>query len=286
MRWIWIGLVFLGLAWAQETPQDTLAQETSKDTVGWVWGQETTEDTEGWVWVQEMPQDTPPSPTRKIRWKRNFYLEAAYNRFLGMPADLATTTRSLGSIKFNFQSMRMLRIGKLFYVGSGLGLVIREVRFEKNAILYRDTTDFLTYTIDTLVTTQGYSAKSKFQLGYLRLPLEVGILYKSFHLAAYGYGELLVWARQKRKYSTSGEFIKQIQSGNKNFGTEAFQYGVGARLGYRGIGVFANYNLSSLWNSSKGPDNVHPLQAGIYFYDSLYKRPKRSRKWRWFYKIS
>jgi len=286
MRWIWIGLVFLGLAWAQGTPQDTLVQETSKDTVGWVWGQETTEDTEGWVWVQEMPQDTPPSPTRKIRWASNTYSEVGYNRFLGMPADLATTIRGLGSVKLNIQPMEMLRIGKLFYVGSGLGLVIREVRFEKNAILYRDTTDFLTYTIDTLVTTQGYSAKSKFQLGYLRLPLEVGILYKGFHLAAYGYGELLVWARQKRKYSTSGEFIKQIQSGNKNFGTEAFQYGIGARLGYRGIGVFANYNLSSLWNSSKGPDNVHPLQAGIYFYNSLYKRPKRSRKWRWFYKVS
>jgi hypothetical protein len=258
MRWIWIGLVFVGLAWAQETPQDTL---------GW-WGQET-------------PQDTLPSPTRKIRWKSNTYWEVGYNRFLGMPADLATTIRGLGSVKLNFQPMEMLRIGKLFYVGSGLGLVIREVRFEKNAILYRDTTGFLTYTFDTLVTTQGYSAKSKFQLGYLRLPLELGILYKGFHLAAYGYGELLIWARQKRKYSTSGEFIKQIQSGNKNFGTEAFQYGLGARLGYRGIGVFANYNLSSLWNSSKGPDNVHPLQAGIYFYNSL--RPKRARRWRWFY---
>jgi hypothetical protein len=284
MRWIWIGLVFLGLAWAQETPQDTLAQETPQDTLGWWWGQETPQDTGGWWWSQETPQDTPPSPTRKIHWKSNFYLEAGYNHFLGMPADLATTPYGLGSIKLNFQPMRMLRVGKLFYVGSGLGLVIREVRFEKNAILYRDTTGFLTYTFDTLVTTQGYSAKSKFQLGYLRLPLEVGILYKGFQLAAYGYGEILMWARQKRKYSTGSETIKQIQSGNENFGTEAFQYGVGARLGYRGIGVFANYNLSSLWNSSKGPDNVHPLQAGIYFYNSL--RPKRSRKWRWFYKIS
>jgi hypothetical protein len=276
MRWIWIGLVFLGLAWAQETPQDTLAQETPQDTGGWVWGQDTSQDTEGWVWGQETPQDTSPSPSRKVRWKSNTYWEVGYNRFLGMPADLATTIRGLGSVKFNLQFMEMLRIGKLFYVGSGLGLVIREVRFEKNAVLYRDTTGFLTYTFDTLVTTQGYSAKSKFQLGYLRLPLEVGILYKRFHLAAYGYSELLIWARQKRKYSTSGESIKQIQSGNKNFGTEAFQYGVGARLGYRGIGVFANYNLSSLWNSSKGPDNVHPLQAGIYFYDSL--GPKRPRR--------
>ncbi len=229
-------------------------------------------------WAQDAPEDTqPPVPKRKVRLRSNFYLEAHYNNFLGMPADLATTTQGLGSIKLNFQSMEMLRIGN-FYIGSGPGLVIREVRFEKDAILYRDTTGFLTYAFDTLTTAQGYSAKSKFQLGYLRLPLEIGILHKGFQLAVYGYSEFLVWARQKRKYSTIDESIKQIQSGNKKFGTEALQYGLGARIGYRGLGVFASYNLSPLWRSTKGPDNVRPFQVGLYIFNSLYKRSKSSTK--------
>lgn len=229
-------------------------------------------------WAQDTPEDVPPpTPKRKIKLRSNFYLEAHYNHFQGMPADLTTTTQGLGSMKLNFQAMQMLRIGK-FYVGSAPGLVIREVRFEKNTVLYRDTTGFLTYTFDTLTTAQGYSAKSKFQLGYLRLPLEIGILHKGFQLAVYGYGELLVWARQKRKYSTNDESVKQIQSGNKNFGTETLQYGLGARIGYRGLGVFASYNLSPLWRSTQGPDNVRPLQVGVYLYNSFYKKSKSPAK--------
>ena len=236
------------------------------------WPQDTSEGAE------EAPSSAP-TPSRRIRWKSNSYLEVGYNRFMGLPADLATSVQGLGSIKLNFQPMEMLRIGK-FYVGSGLGIAIREVRFEKNAVLYRDTTGFLTYTFDTLVTIQGYSAKSKFQLGYLRIPLELGILHKGFQLAVFGYGDLLVWVRQKRKYSTSDESIKQIQAGNKNFGTESLQYGVGGRVGYDWISAFFNFNLSPLWRSTKGPDNVRAIQVGIYIYRSFYKRSRSSIRWR------
>jgi len=227
------------------------------------------------LWAQEERTHEEEAPRKmKFRLRSNFYTEIGYNQFLGLPADLATTVQGLGSIKLNFQAMEMLRVNK-FYIGSGPGIVMREIRFEKNAILYRDTTDFLTYRFDTLTTAQGYSAKSKFQLGYLRVPLEFGILHKGFQLAAYGYVDILAWVRHKRKYATSDESIKTIQIGSKNFGTDVLQYGVGGRIGYRGLGVFANYNLSPLWRSSKGPDNVRPLQAGVYFFRSLYKSSKK-----------
>jgi hypothetical protein len=283
MRWIWIGLVSLGLAWAQETPQDT---------VGW-WGQETPQDTLGWRGGQEAPSPAP-TPLRRIRWKISFYqayLEVGYNHFMGLPADLATSVQGLGSVKFNFQFMKVVRIGNSYYgngreivprwayleVGVGPGIVTREVRFEKNAVLYRDTTGFLTYTFDTLITIQGYSAKSKFQLGYLRIPLELGTLYKGFDLAVFGYVDILAWVRQKRKYSTNDESIKQIRAGNKNFGTQRLQYGVGGRVGIDWIGAFFNFNLSPLWRSTKGPDNVRPIQVGIYIYRDFYKKSQSRR---------
>ncbi len=236
------------------------------------WAQEAPESQE----VPEAAEEAPssPAPRRKVRWKSNFYLELGYNQFLGLPADLATTIQGLGSIKFNLQGLEMLRIGKAFYIASGTGIAIREVRFEKNAILYRDTTGFLTYTFDTLPAAQGYSTKSKFQLAYLRVPLEIGILYRGFQLAAYGYGDLLLWVFQKRKYTDKDERNKFVLARNKNFGTEPLQYGIGGRIGYRGIGIFANYNLSPLWQGSKGPDNVRPFQVGIYFFNSLYKKTK------------
>jgi len=254
MRYLWMCLTLLMPGWAQETPE---SQE-----------------------VPEAAEEAPPPPhwRRTVRWKSNFYLELGYNQFLGLPADLATTIQGLGSIKLNLQGMEMLRIGKAFYIASGSGIAIREVRFEKNAILYRDTTGFLTYTFDTLPAAQGYSTKSKFQLAYLRVPLETGILYKGFQLAAYGYGDLLLWVFQKRKYTDKDEKTKFVLARNKNYGTEPLQYGIGGRVGYRGIGVFANYNLSPLWRSTKGPDNVRPFQVGIYFFDSLYKKRKSPTK--------
>jgi hypothetical protein len=266
--------------------------------VGWVWGQETPQDTLGWRGGQEAPSPAP-TPLRRIRWKISFYqayLEVGYNHFMGLPAALATSVQGLGSVKFNFQFMKVVRIGNSYYgdgreivprwayldVGVGPGIVTREVRFEKNAVLYRDTTGFLTYTFDTLVTIQGYSAKSKFQLGYLRIPLELGILHKGFQLAVFGYGDLLAWVRQKRKYSTNDESIKQVRTGNKNFGTRRLQYGVGGRVGIDWIGAFFNFNLSPLWRSTEGPDNVRPIQGGIYIYRDFYnyKRSRSSIKWR------
>ena len=267
MRYLWILAGLLVIGWAQDTPEG----------------------------AEEAPSPAP-TPRRRIRWKISFYqayLEVGYNRFMGLPADLATSVRGLGSVKFNFQFMKVLRIGSYvgdgpgivprgvyFDVGVGPGIVTREVRFEKNAVLYRDTTGFLTYMFDTLVTIQGYSAKSKFQLGYLRIPLELGTRYKGFDLAVFGYVDILAWARQKRKYSTNDESIKQIRAGNKNFGTQRLQYGVGGRVGYDWIGAFFNFNLSPLWRSTKGPDNVRAIQVGIYIYRSFYKRSRPSIKWR------
>ncbi len=254
MRYLWICLALLGLGWAQETPDSQEAPEVAEET------------------------PPPSAPRRKVRWKSNAYLELGYNQFRGLPADLSTTIEGLGSIKFNLQGMEMLRIGKAFYMASGSGIAIREVRFEKNAVLYRDTTGFLTYTFDTLPAALGYSTKSKFQLAYLRVPLEIGILYKGLQLAAYGYGDLLLWIFQKRKYTDGDEKNKFILARNRNFGTEPLQYGIGGRVGYRGIGVFANYNLSPLWRSTEGPDNVHPFQVGVYFFNSLYKKAKSPAK--------
>lgn len=233
------------------------------------------------LWAQEetTPSESKPSsPSKSIRLRTNFYAEVGYNRLNGLPGDLATTTKGLGSIKINLQPLYLLHIKKTFYVGAGVGWAIREVRFEKNVLLHKDSTGFLSYTIDTASAVSGFSAKSKFQLHYARIPLEIGILRKDFQLAVNGYVDFLIAVRQKRKLTDGEQTIKEIRGSNKNFGTDALQYGIGARLGYKGIGLFVNYNLSTLWRSNKGPDNVQAFQAGLYFYSPLYKKAQKSVK--------
>ncbi|MEN2992521.1 MAG: hypothetical protein ABDH91_03095 [Bacteroidia bacterium] len=211
------------------------------------------------LWAQE----ASPGMVRKSRWGWQTYFEVGYNRFLGIPDTLRGSLRGAGSIKVNFATFPFLRLGA-FYIGAGLGLTIREVRFAKIVRLFSTPDNKLGYLVENLPSS--VRAKSKLQLGYLRVPVELGLLKGTFNFAVYGFGELLLWSKHKRKYAQNGELARFISYGNDVVHTDILQYGVGARIGYRSIGLFASYNLSPLWSGGRGPANVHPLQVGIYFF--------------------
>ncbi|MCX7979959.1 MAG: PorT family protein [Bacteroidia bacterium] len=237
-----------------------------------LWAQEDTPQVEGDAQVYTLP----PSP-KKAKWGWQSYQEIAYNQLLGIPDTLRNSVEGLGSIKINLSWLPHLRIGSAFYVGLGFGLAIRETRFEEPVSLFRTADNRLGYAIDSL--PESVRAKSKLQLGYFRIPLEIGILYKKFNFAVFGYGEALLSAKHKRKYRDNEGLSRAIFYGNRIFHTEPFQYGVGARIGYKGIGVFATYNLSTLWQAQKGPANVRAMQAGLYFFETLQGK-KSSKKTR------
>lgn len=219
----------------------------------------------------------PPAPKKRTHFEWTGYTELGYNHFLGVPDTLRGSLEGAGSIKINSNFFPRLRIGSAVYVGVGLfGLAIREVRFEEPVRLFRTEGGALGYQIDSLPGS--VRAKSKLQLGYYRFPIELGLLYKKFHFAVFGYGEMLLWAKHKRKYREGSELFRFVEYGNRTFRTEPFQYGVGARIGYRGIGVFATYSLSPLWKAGKGPENVLPFQAGLYIFDASSSKSSFSRK--------
>lgn len=249
--------LLLALSWAQEKP-DTSAQEDRPEPAPLV----------------EEPPLTPEKAKRTLRSGHQAYTEIAYNHWLNAPDSLRGSLEGLGSIKLNFSWLPHLRLGAL-YLGTGLGLTIRETRFEEPVNLYRSG-EALSYTLDSLPAS--VQAKSKLQLGYLRLPIELGLLYKKFHLAVFGYGEYLLWAKHKRKYREGDDLARLVFYGNRTFLTTPFQYGVGARLGYRGIGIFASYNLTTLWEKGKGPADVRPLQVGLYFFDPTPSTSKGKRR--------
>ncbi|MCS7188597.1 MAG: hypothetical protein RMJ66_01005 [Bacteroidia bacterium] len=237
------------------------------------------------LWAQEVEEredeesiEPPYYHHKPSPWRWELYSEIGYNQFLGIPETLRNSLEGLGSVKVNLYLMPMLHIGQAFYIGTGIGLTIRETRFEEPVALFPQADKRLGYRIDSL--SSNIRAKSKLQLGYLRIPLEIGLLYRKFNLALYGYGELLTWAKHKRKYRQGSELSRTVEYGNRLFLTEPLQYGVGVRLGYRGLGLFASYNLSFLWEESKGPRQVRPFQAGLYFFDALRLGGKRLHKGR------
>ncbi|MCS6894852.1 MAG: hypothetical protein NZZ60_01730 [Bacteroidia bacterium] len=223
--------------------------------------------------TEEQPEIAPaPKPNR---WRVLSHQEIAYNHFMGAPDTLRGSVEGLGSIKLNISWLPALRMGS-FYIGMGGGIAIREVRFEKPVTLFRLSNEQVGYIVDSL--PDDVRAKSKFQLGYLRIPLEIGILKRRFNFAIFGYGEALLWVKHKRKYREDNDQARFVSYGNRLYHTDGLQYGVGARLGYRGIGLFATYNLSPLWSRNRGPSDVHMLQAGIYFFQSASIKSDKSSK--------
>ncbi|MCS6789637.1 MAG: hypothetical protein NZ580_01445 [Bacteroidia bacterium] len=215
----------------------------------------------------QSPEENASPPKQ---WRLQLYQELGYNYWIGLPAALRTTVTGAGSIKFNLKLLPYINIGK-FYIGIGGGMVIREVRFEKPVLLF-DENNKLSY--DTPMLPPKTQAKSKLQLGYFHVPIEIGLHWRKLHLAAFGFGELLSWSKYKFKYRQGQELTRYLVFGNSIFHTELVQYGVGGRIGWRGIGIFGSYNPSALWHKNEGPPGVHPLQIGIYIYNSP-KVPKK-----------
>ncbi|MCS7297479.1 MAG: hypothetical protein RMK19_05315 [Bacteroidia bacterium] len=213
------------------------------------------------------PSDYENPSQKKARGGIQFYQEVAYNSLLGSPETLQSSVEGLGSIKINLSLLPRLRFGA-FYFGAGGGIAIREVRFEEPLILFSTPEKRFNYFVDSM--PENVRTKSKFQLGYLRIPIEIGILRRNFNFAVFAYGEALIWSKHKRKYREGNDLSRFIVYGNRNFQTEIVQYGIGGRIGYRGIGIFGAYNLSPLWRSEKGPKNVRALQAGIYIFQTLH----------------
>lgn len=226
--------------------------------------------------AQEEEALPPLRHSKKAKWGIQSYQEIAYNHLLGAPEALRGSLEGLGSIKLNLSWLPYLRVSRL-YMGIGLGTAIREVRFEEQVVLGRTEEGRLTYDIEELPSA--VRAKSKLQLGYLRIPAEIGILWKSFNLAGFGFAEALLWAKHKRKFREGQVLTRIVSYGNRNFLTEPIQYGIGARIGYRGIGLFGTYNLSFLWKAPRGPSKVQLLQAGIYFFETI-RGQERSRSHR------
>ena len=219
--------------------------------------------------------------------------EYGYNFFTGKDASLLrNTVRDLGSIKFNYAVQRRMYAGS-FYIAPGLGIAISEWRFEKNLLLTPTDNDGLMVREDQ--TPDRTYGKSKLQLISLRLPCEVGFQTRKFNIAFGAYADLLLWSKHKRKYdqinySPSGNSSTDLGPGYKEktvanitareeLRLRDFYFGLSARIAYRGVAVYAQYNLNTTFRAFP---EVNAVQAGIAFSQPIYKL---KRKFNWMEKL-
>ncbi|MFY8029594.1 MAG: GIN domain-containing protein [Bacteroidia bacterium] len=142
---------------------------------------------------------------------------------------------------------------------TGLGFQFNRFMFENNTILvpFKDSIQVVDNNINY--------KKNMLKASYLTLPLLLQFNTsdnhsKSFHIAIGGQLGLRMGSRSKQVYDVDGSRKRDI---NKNsYNLNPFQYGLTARIGYGGLNIFANYNLSDMFKNNKGPE-LYPFQIGL-----------------------
>lgn len=147
------------------------------------------------------------------------------------------------------------------YVGlvSGMGLSFNSYRFENDYTLRRETERTEPVSLDP-----ENLSKTKLAVSYLQVPLlfefqiPVNQHEGRLYINAGVVGGVKIGSHTKVKY---GDDKKKDRSG---FNMNSFNYAATARIGYKDIGLFGTYSLTSLFESGKGPE-LTPFTIGISF---------------------
>lgn len=149
------------------------------------------------------------------------------------------------------------------YVGlvSGMGLSFNNYRFENPYTLEKGQNITMPVPLDPESLS-----KTKLAVTYLNVPLLLefqipvnkneGRLFVNAGLV----GGVKIGSHTKVKY---GDTKDKDRSG---FNLNSFKYSATARIGYKDISLFANYSLTPLFQSGKGPE-LTPFTIGISFLD-------------------
>ena len=162
-------------------------------------------------------------------------------------------------IDFNFYELNIGLCKNYVGLVSGMGLSFNNYRFENPYTLHKGQliTEPVSLNPDNL-------SKTKLAVTYLKVPLllefQVPVNHNEGRLFVNAgiIGGVKIASHTKVKY---GDKKDKDRSG---FNLNSFKYEATARVGYKDVCLFANYSLSPLFQSGKGPE-LTPFTIGISF---------------------
>ena len=164
-----------------------------------------------------------------------------------------------------YGSVRLTK-NRMLELETGLGLDWHNYRFEDGWTITKQNgvvipSDKYRPNGDNLLS------KSKLTTVHLNVPLLLklnipvgGSLRKSLYLSAGVIGGLKIGSHTKVKFSDGGKKEKERSAFNLNL----LKYDLSFRAGYRGVGLYFNYQMSSMFEKSKGPE-LYPNSVGLSF---------------------
>lgn len=177
----------------------------------------------------------------------NVYLELDYAKSFMINLNLWEFNTGLGTEKVRFFT--------------GLGFRFNRYAFKStnSTLSYNDTTIF-----SAVDSTRSFD-KNFLNATYLSAPLYFTIMPgkdpdKSFHLSAGAVINYRIGSRMKQKYVLQDQKRKDINRGHYHL--SPFLIDASVRMGVGNFTVFANYGLTGLFESNKGPA-YQPFSAGL-----------------------
>ncbi len=85
----------------------------------------------------------------------------------------------------------------------------------------------------------------------------------AFRIGAGPYGSYRIASKSKFKYNDNGKDVVK-----NNFHINNWKYGLKAQVGWKGVDLFATYDLSPIFIEDRGPEADYPLRAisfGVIF---------------------
>ncbi len=162
-------------------------------------------------------------------------------------------------IDFNFYELNIGLCKNYVGLVSGMGLSFNNYRFENSYTLQKG--QFITEPVSL---NPDNLSKTKLAITYLNVPLllefQVPVNHNEGRLFVNAgiIGGVKIGSHTKVKY---GDKKDKDRSG---FNLNSFKYEASARIGYKDICLFANYSLTPLFQSGKGPE-LTPFTIGISF---------------------
>ncbi len=155
---------------------------------------------------------------------------------------------------------------------TGMGIEFNNYHFS-NPISLKVDKDKLSSTYGMTIADTSYSnfdvSKTKLSTTHLTIPLLLEFQIPTsdrghrIFISCGVIGELRIGAHTKVEYDDKG---KNKDKNREDFNLSTFRYSYTARIGYRGLKLFANYSPVSLFEKNKGPE-VYPYSIGLILFN-------------------
>ena len=144
---------------------------------------------------------------------------------------------------------------------TGLGFEFNNYHFRNNTNIH--VVDGITVVDSTYIDMN--VTKTKLATTHLTVPLLLEFQIPTYNdrhrifLSAGVIGGVRIGSHTKVVYEDNNDKKEKVRD---DFNLSAFRYGLTARIGYRGLKLFANYYPTALFEKDKGPE-IYPFSVGL-----------------------